>query len=72
MGDGITDQKPREELPDAEMEEFVRKAIKKTGVITWWPGGRYHNTICRMLKKEELIAIDCSTSQETVYEVKFK
>lgn len=51
------------------LKEEILKAIDEKGVITWWPGGNSHNAICELRDEGLIELIDCSTSQETVYEV---
>lgn len=51
----------------------ILNAIKQGGgVITWWPNGKSHNVIAEMINDKTLIETDCSTSQETVYELRVR
>lgn len=70
MGDGVSDLVARGEASDEECEAAVLAAIDQRGVITWWPGGRHHSAICRLRDRGEVALEDCSTSQETVFEVR--
>lgn len=51
-------------------EADILEAIDQRGVITWWPGGKSHAAICRLRDRGEVVLEDCSTSQETVFEVR--
>ena len=50
-------------------KQEILSAIDKAGCITWWPGGASHNAVCELRDAGEVRLVDCSTSQETVYEV---
>ena len=73
MGDGVSDLVARGEASDEECEEVIRDNLRRGGgTIVWWPGGRHHAAICRMIKRGELELRDVSGSQETKFEVTFK
>lgn len=51
-------------------EHEILDAIDEVGVITWWPGGASHDAIVSLCKNGVVEVEDCSTSQETVFEVR--
>jgi len=51
-------------------EREILGAIDEVGVITWWPGGASHGAIVSLHEKGVVEVEDCSTSQETVFEVR--
>jgi len=51
-------------------EQEILTAVDESGVITWWPGGKSHDAVASLINQGVLVAEDCSTSQETAYEVR--
>lgn len=70
MGGGISDLIARGEASDDECEAAVLYAIRASGCITWWPGGRHHSAIVRLKNRGVVQLTDVSGSQETKFEVR--